>query len=244
MSAFLKSRAHAVANHLRESAAVKQRTIECCTASILAAAELIAESFKNGGKLLLCGNGGSAADCQHTAAEFTSRLSADFMRPGLPAIALTTDTSFLTAYANDFDFGGVFARQVQAIGKPGDVLIGISTSGRSRNVIRAFETAHAMGVKTVALTGAGTGERRGGHRFEENWSPPVGSLASCPQPASNATPPGPPSVRRGMIDLADVAICVPSDNTQHIQEAHIAIEHIICHLVERAVFGEQHAKTT
>jgi phosphoheptose isomerase len=117
------SRTETVAKHLRESAAVKLRTIECCTTAILAAAELIADSFRCGGKLLLCGNGGSAADCQHVAAEFTSRLSADFVRPGLPAIALTTDTSFLTAYANDFDFDGVFARQVQALGKPGDVLI-------------------------------------------------------------------------------------------------------------------------
>jgi D-sedoheptulose 7-phosphate isomerase len=179
MSALLESRVDTVANHLRESAAVKQRTIECCTASILAAAVLIAASFRAGGKLMLCGNGGSAADCQHLAAEFTSRLSADFVRPGLPAIALTTDTSFLTAYANDFDFGGVFARQVQAIGKPGKVLLGISTSGWSKNVIRAFETACGMGVKTVALTGSG--ERRG-------VSPPVGSLAGCTPTSCKATP--------------------------------------------------------
>src|SRR5438105_12000887 len=115
-----------VANHLRESAAVKLRTLELCTGSIRAAADLVAGAFRAGGKLLLCGNGGSAADCQHMAAEFTSRLSADFVRPALPAIALTTDTSFLTAYANDFDFEGVFARQVEALGKPGDVLLGIS----------------------------------------------------------------------------------------------------------------------
>ena len=95
-----------------------------------AAATLIGAAFKTGGKLLLCGNGGSAADCQHMAAELTSRLSSGFARPGLPAIALTTDTSFLTAYANDFDFDGVFARQVQAVGRPGDVLMGISTSGK------------------------------------------------------------------------------------------------------------------
>ena len=258
MSALLESRVDTVANHLRESAAVKQRTIECCTTSILAAAGLIAEAFRAGGKLLLCGNGGSAADCQHLAAEFTSRLSADFVRPGLPAIALTTDTSFLTAYANDFDFDGVFARQVQAIGKPGDVLVGISTSGRSKNVILAFEVAHAMGVRRVALTGADTGERRG-------VSPPVGSHAQCGQTSGKATPPGPPFLRGGMdegpplrggsdgkdesgrmplLQYADVAICVPSDNTQHIQEAHIAIEHIICHLVERALFGEHQTTMT
>ncbi len=133
MDAILEFRAETVVHHLRESAAVKQQTVECCTTSILAAADLIGESFKTAGKLLLFGNGGGAADCQHMAAEFTSRLSADFVRPGLPAIALTTDTSFLTAYANDFDFDGVFARQVQALGKPGDVLLGISTSGRSND---------------------------------------------------------------------------------------------------------------
>ena len=250
MSAILESRIDTVANHLRESAAVKQRTIECCTTSIRVAADLIAESFRAGGKLMLCGNGGSAADCQHLAAEFTSRLSADFVRPGLPAIALTTDTSFLTAYANDFDFDGVFARQVQAIGKPGDVLIGISTSGRSRNVIRAFDVAKGMGVKTVALTGAS--ERRGGHRFEENWSPSVGANVSGARIAHEATLPGTllpnedtdESGRMPLRQFVDLAICVPSDNTQYIQEAHIAIEHIICHLVERAVFGELQATVT
>ena len=216
MSALLESRVDAVANHLRQSAAVKQRTIESCTNSILAAAELIAESFRAGGKLMLCGNGGSAADCQHTAAEFTSRLSADFVRPGLPAIALTTDTSFLTAYANDFDFDGVFARQVQAIGKPGDVLLGISTSGRSKNVIRAFEAAMGMGVRRVVLTGSG----------EPGGVSPRISLSNTQE-----------SGRMPLLRVADIAICVPSDNTQHIQETHLAIEHILCHLVERAMFG-------
>jgi D-sedoheptulose 7-phosphate isomerase len=144
-----------VTDLLHASASVKERTAESCTAAILAAADAIAATFKNGCKLLLCGNGGSAADCQHLAAEFTSRLSADFARPGLPAIALTTDTSFLTAYANDFAFDGVFARQIQAIGKPGDVLLGISTSGNSANVIRAIETARAIGLSTIALTGCG-----------------------------------------------------------------------------------------
>ena len=128
------SRATAVAEHLIASAEVKLRTGELCAEPILAAADLVAGAFRGGGKLLLCGNGGSAADCQHMAAEFTSRLSADFVRPALPAIAMTTDTSFLTAYANDFDFEGVFARQVEALSKPGDVLLGISTSGNSKNV--------------------------------------------------------------------------------------------------------------
>jgi len=227
------------ANHLRESAAVKLRTIETCTTSILAAAEWIAHSFRFGGKLLLCGNGGSAADCQHLAAEFTSRLSADFVRPGLPAIALTTDASFLTAYANDFDFDGVFARQVQALGKPGDVLLGISTSGRSKNVVRAVEAAREMGLKTVLLTGARDDGERGG------VSPLVRPVVRCAHTARAHRPPWPPLLRGGssgsgrvpLLRMVDVAICVPSDNTQHIQEAHIAIEHVICFLVERARSG-------
>src|SRR5262245_880992 len=101
--------------------------------SIAAAADLIAEALRRGGKLLLCGNGGSAADCQHMAAEFVGRLTRERDRPALPAIALTTDTSFITAYANDSGFDGVFSRQVAALGSPGDVLVAISTSGGSRN---------------------------------------------------------------------------------------------------------------
>lgn len=187
-----------IRTHLLASAQVKQQTAESATDAILAAADLIATSFRQGGKLLLCGNGGSAADCQHLAAEFTNRLSSDFPRPGLPAIALTTDTSFLTAYANDFEFEGIFSRLVQSLGKPRDVLLGISTSGNSPNILRAFETARASLIKTIALTG------RGGRLRE----------------------------------LADVTIGIPSDNTQHIQEAHLAVEHLLCALVERAIFPE------
>ena len=123
--------------------------------AIADAALLIASAFQSGGKLLLCGNGGSAADCQHMATEFTSRLTKDFDRPALPAIALTTDTSFLTAYANDLGFEDIFGRQIQALGKPGDVLLGISTSGSSANIIRAVEVARTAGLKTIALTGSG-----------------------------------------------------------------------------------------
>ena len=101
--------------HLMESAGVKRKVAEMCLESILVASELITETFQAGGKLLLCGNGGSAADCQHLAAEFTNRLTGDFERPSLPAIALTIDTSFLTAYTNDYDFAGVFERQLQAL---------------------------------------------------------------------------------------------------------------------------------
>jgi phosphoheptose isomerase len=186
-----------VRSYLAESAEIKRLTADACADAIATAAEVITDAFRSGGKLLICGNGGSAADCQHMAAEFVSRLTKDFERPGLPAIALTTDTSFLTAYANDCGFEGIFTRQVQALGRPGDVLIGISTSGNSPNVIRAVDLAHTTGLRTVALTGSG------------------GRLAK----------------------VADVAISVPSEDSQHIQETHLAIEHLLCMLVERALFG-------
>jgi D-sedoheptulose 7-phosphate isomerase len=141
--------------HLLESAEVKRQISGKCIDSILAAAKLIADTFKSGGKVLLCGNGGSAADCQHMATEFVSRLTKDFERPGLPAIALTTDTSLLTAFSNDFSFEGVFERQVQTLGKPGDVLIAISTSGNSANVVNAVEAAREANMQTVVLTGDG-----------------------------------------------------------------------------------------
>lgn len=144
--------------HLLASAQVKQTLAQNATAAIVQASEMIASCFKHGGKLLLCGNGGSAADCQHIAAELVSLLTQDFNRPGLKAIALTTDSSMLTAYSNDFGFEGVFARQVQALGCPGDVLIGISTSGNSKNVLKAVDTAKELEIKTIALTGA-TGGR-------------------------------------------------------------------------------------
>lgn len=144
-----------ICEHLDESAAIYRRVAEECLDSIVSAARLMTEVFRGGGKLLICGNGGSAADAQHVAAELVSRLTKDFERPGLPAIALTTDTSFLTAYANDIDFGGVFERQVQALGREGDLLIGISTSGNSPNVLKAVAYAKTHGMKTIGLTGNG-----------------------------------------------------------------------------------------
>jgi phosphoheptose isomerase len=186
---------------LIESADVKHLVVENCLESIVSAAALIADAFRAGGKILLCGNGGSAADCQHMAAEFVSILRRDFERPGLPAMALTTDTSFLTAYANDFGYDGVFARQVEALGRAGDLLVGISTSGNSVNVVRAVESARRIGMRTVALTGRG------------------GKL------------PG----------MVDIAVSVPSADTQHIQEAHLTIEHVICELVERHLFQREAA---
>lgn len=188
-----------VKTHLLASAELKKRVAHECSASVVAAAQLMAEALLQGGKVLLCGNGGSAADCQHIAGELVNWLNKDFQRPGLPAIALTADSSILTAIANDSSFEQIFERQVQALGRPGDVLLGISTSGNSDNVVRAVRAAKTQEIGTVALTGAG------------------GRLG----------------------DLADVAIQVPDHNTQRIQESHLAIEHMLCALVEVYLFSEK-----
>jgi len=183
--------------HIIESAELTRRTADESLDSVLRTATLIAECFRRGNKLLLCGNGGSAADAQHMAAEFVNRLSKEFERPGLPAIALTTDTSFLTSYANDYGYDGVFERQVRTLGRTGDVLIGISTSGSSKNVTRAVAAAREMGIETVGLIGEG------------------GVLTS----------------------LVDCAVVVPSRDTQHVQETLLTTEHVICLLVERALYA-------
>lgn len=179
--------------HMAASAAIQREVAERCDAAVVEGAALIAASLRGGGRLLLCGNGGSAADCQHLAAEFVNGLRRDSTRGPLSAVALTTDTSFITACANDRSFDEVFARQVLALGRAGDTLLGITTSGGSKNVVRAFEAARTIGVKTLALTGAA-----------------------------------------GVIGTAvDVTVAVPSRDTQHIQESHLAIEHLLCDLVER-----------
>ncbi|ROL80500.1 phosphoheptose isomerase [Pseudomonas protegens] len=153
------------------------------------------ESLRDGGKILLAGNGGSAADAQHIAGEFVSRFAFD--RPGLPAIALTTDTSILTAIGNDYGYEKLFARQVQALGNKGDVFIGYSTSGRSPNVLLALEEARSRGLVCIGLTG-----NRGGP----------------------------------MRELCDHLLEVPSSDTPKIQEGHLVLGHILCGLVESALF--------
>ena len=155
------------------------------------------EAFRSGHKLLACGNGGSAADAQHIVGELVCKLTME--RAALPAIALTTNTSILTATGNDYAYDHVFVRQVEAFAQPGDVLIAISTSGRSASVNRAAELARERGAHTIALTGRDGGE---------------------------------------LAQLCDVAIVVPSASTQHIQEAHIAIGHVLCEVVERELFGK------
>jgi D-sedoheptulose 7-phosphate isomerase len=164
--------------------------------AIEAAAVACVDCLKAGGKILLAGNGGSAADAQHIAGELVSRYAFD--RPGLPAIALTTDTSILTAIGNDYGYERLFARQVEAHSRPGDVLIGYSTSGRSPNVLQAFETARALRVLCIGMTG-----NRGGP----------------------------------MCDLCDHLLEVPSHDTPKIQEGHLMLGHILCGVIEKALFA-------
>ncbi|MFH1295820.1 MAG: D-sedoheptulose 7-phosphate isomerase [Bacteroidota bacterium] len=156
------------------------------------------ESFCNGNKVLFCGNGGSAADAQHLAAEFSGRFYYD--RPPLPSEALHVNTSYLTAVANDYSYDEVYSRIIMGSGKEGDLLFGISTSGNSRNIIKAFETANKMGMITVALTG------KTGGKLKEH---------------------------------CDYLINVPSSDIPRIQESHIMIGHIICELVESALFPKE-----
>jgi len=158
-------------------------------------AEAITLALRNGSKLLIAGNGGSAADAQHIAGEFVSRLMFD--RAPLPAIALTTDTTALTAIGNDYGFDLVFERQVQALGQPGDVFLGISTSGKSPNVIRALAMARSRGLVTAGFTG---------------------------------------SRDSAMLGLCDLLLAAPSANTAIIQQIHITAAHLVCALVERAMF--------
>jgi D-sedoheptulose 7-phosphate isomerase len=146
---------------LTESAETKKKILDSCKEDVFKAIDIVIQSVKQGGKIMFCGNGGSAADSQHLATEFVIRLSHDLNRPSIGAIALTTDSSLLTAGGNDIGFENVFARSVEGLGREGDVLIGISTSGNSKNVIKAVETAKGKKIKTIALLG-GTGGKMNG----------------------------------------------------------------------------------
>ena len=185
--------------HLRASfeasAAVKRDTLAACGSAIADAAELVIETLRSGGKLLTFGNGGSAADAQHFAAELAGRF--DRERPALPALALTANTSDLTAIGNDYGFHHVFARLVQAHGRAGDLAVAISTSGNSRNVLEAVAEARARGLASIGLTGKGGGK-----------------LALA----------------------VDVPIVVPSDVTARIQETHITVLHVLCELIDAALY--------
>jgi D-sedoheptulose 7-phosphate isomerase len=195
--------------------------LEVCLPAIEAAFELLRVSFSQGGKLLLCGNGGSAADCEHVVGElmkgFMSKrplpssvrdhfehefpgegaLLAERLQGALPAISLVSHTAFLSAYANDVAPEMIYAQQVYGYGRPGDVLIGFSTSGNSVNVLRALQVAKAQGLKTIGFTGISGGKIK---------------------------------------SLCDAAICVPSNRTPDVQERHLPIYHTLCIMLEEVFF--------
>ncbi len=180
-----------------QSIEVKKQVAEHSSESIVKMAEVIIDCFKSGGKLLICGNGGSASDSQHIATEFTIRYRGSFDRPALPAIALTTDSSAMTAGPNDIGFENTFMRMTEAYGRKGDVLLGLSTSGNSENVIRAMKYARANGMKVLGLLGGNGGK---------------------------------------MPELCDEFVTVPWNGSNHVQESHITIGHIIVQMVEETLY--------
>lgn len=185
--------------HLRESfeasARVKREAIQACGAAVVDAAGLAIDTLRGGGKLLSFGNGGSAADAQHFADELAGRF--DRERPALAALSLTANTSDLTAIGNDYGFHHVFARLIQAHGRPGDLAVAISTSGNSPNVLEAVAEARSRGLRSIGLTGKGGGKLAG---------------------------------------AVDVPIIVPSDVTARIQETHITVLHVLCELIDAALY--------
>jgi len=188
-----------IESQIRSSVDVKTAVLQDTDllAQIAEVTTVIIDAYKNNKKTLLAGNGGSAADAQHIAGELVARFNYD--RPGLPSIAITTDSSIVTAIGNDYGYERLFSRQVEALGNAGDVFIGISTSGNSPNIIKALAACKAIGITSVGLTGAGGGK---------------------------------------MAELCDYCIKVPSSETPRIQEVHILIGHIICLIVEEAMFPD------
>lgn len=186
-----------VMSRIQQSIAVKQ-ALQADAAfldMLTKVAEKVAEAFRESRKILLFGNGGSAADAQHLAAEFAGRFLRE--RRPLPAIALTTNTSALTAIGNDYSFDMVFVRQLESLAQSGDVALGLSTSGNSKNVVQAMVMARQKNLLTVALTGADGGELK---------------------------------------KIVDYCLCMPSAETPRIQEAHILVGHVLCELIEDALF--------
>lgn len=189
-----------ILSKLQASVATLQRVVQedALLTALDGAAAVTGRAMLDGRKLMIAGNGGSAADAQHLAAEFVSRLTID--RPAMRAVALTTDTSILTAVGNDYGYDNVFERQIEAIGQAGDVFLGISTSGNSKNILKALELSRRMGITTIGFSG-----RQGGK----------------------------------MPPLCDYNVIIPSEITANIQEAHLTLEHIFCHLVEIAFLGDE-----
>jgi D-sedoheptulose 7-phosphate isomerase len=184
-----------VRDRLRAAVDLYSQLESACADDLAAAADAVVQAYRGGGKLIVFGNGGSAADAQHIAAEFLGRFELE--RASLPALALSVNSSAVTAIANDYGYDRVFARQLEGLGSPGDVALGISTSGGSRNVLEALRTARSAGMTTIGLTGGDGGEMR----------------TAC-----------------------DHCVIVPSTSTPRIQEGHILVAHVLCEIVERALF--------
>ena len=182
---------------IRDGIALHQRLLDELVPLTNQVAEMCLQTFERGGRIFFAGNGGSAAEAQHIATEFVVRFK--HQRRSLPVIALTTDTSIITATGNDFDFDQIFARQVEALVRPNDMFVGLSTSGNSPNISEAVKEAHKRGATTVGFTG----NRKG-----------------------------------PLVDLVDLAVEIPSSDTQRIQEAHLVLWHIICELVDVAVAAQ------
>lgn len=184
-------------NHITETTNILKTVTSDLYSTIYEIVNTIINIYDSGGKLLIAGNGGSAADAQHFAAEMVVRLNSNINRKSLAAISLTTDTSILTATANDFGFNQIFKRQLEGLATKNDLFIAISTSGNSENLVEALKYTKANNVKSIGLLGCNGGK---------------------------------------MKPLVDIPIVVKSNNTMHIQEAHICIYHLICDLVERTMF--------
>lgn len=184
-----------VIRELEESARVKKLVAKELAEEIAEASQWVIECFKAGGKVLLFGNGGSAADAQHIATELVCRFQKE--RKALPALALSTNSSLVTAQTNDLGFETIFSRQIEAWAKKGDIAIAISTSGNSPNILEGVKKAKELGMRTIGFIGKGGGELK---------------------------------------NLVDLSLIIPSDDVPRIQEVHITIGHIICHLVEEELF--------
>jgi D-sedoheptulose 7-phosphate isomerase len=184
-----------IKKQLQDHRAVIELLERDLTAQIAEMSSLITTALANGNKLLVMGNGGSAADSQHFVAEIVGRFKME--RRALPAVALSTDTSILTAIGNDYGFESIFSRQVEALAASGDIVVGLSTSGNSPNVLKALNLAHDLGCRTIGLLGKDGGSIK---------------------------------------PVCDLALVVPTTDTPRIQEGHITIIHIVCDLVEKALF--------
>ena len=188
-----------ITNYMNETYAMQNTMLndENLISTVEEISNLMVDCYKKGNKVLLAGNGGSAGDAQHIAGELVNKFFID--RKGLAGIALSTDTSVMTAVGNDYSFDDVFKKQIEAIGKEGDIFIGISTSGNSKDIVKGLEICKEMGIKTVGLTGEKESK---------------------------------------MSELCDITLKIPSTCTPHVQEGHIVCYHMICALVEDAIFGK------